>query len=227
MATLFHCAQTNVQLQISSVKPYCELAAKQPFFETSQSCVSSTATLSHRFKSSPAIPGNLAVFCAAGYLMNAGHFCESHVSSGDLNRPRESRGSQPSACFCGTFCTPQKVPIRFPYGNARGFPNLDSARPNNNFPLTKLNPLPLCGLSSALGDLFLLLPQQIFALRAIIGGLAAFVTFLWKVCPCRDGTLRVLLSAFLSKEKQTGGKAATHQTATSGSQGSARLTAFA
>ena len=31
-----------------------------------------------------------------------------------LNRPRESRGSQPSACFCGTFCTPQKVPTRTP-----------------------------------------------------------------------------------------------------------------
>ena len=54
-----------------------------------------------------------------------------------------------------------------------------------------------------------MLPQQIFALRAIIGGLAAFVTFLWKVCPCRNGTLRVLLSAFLSKEKQISGKAAT------------------
>ena len=57
-----------------------------------------------------------------------------------LNRPRESRGSQPSACFCGTFCTPQKVPIRFPYGKLRGFANLDSAHPNNNFPLTKLKP---------------------------------------------------------------------------------------
>ena len=31
-------------------KPYCELAAKHPFFETSQSCVSSTASISHRFK---------------------------------------------------------------------------------------------------------------------------------------------------------------------------------
>ena len=31
-------------------KTYCELAAKHPFFETSQSCVSSTASLSHRFK---------------------------------------------------------------------------------------------------------------------------------------------------------------------------------
>ncbi len=72
-ATLFYHAQTNVQLQISSAKTYCELAAKQPISETSQSCVSSTASLSHRFKSSPAIPGNLVIPGAAGYIMNAGH----------------------------------------------------------------------------------------------------------------------------------------------------------
>ena len=95
-------------------KPYCELAAKQPFFETSQSCVCTKVTLSHRFKSSPAILGNATDFRAAGYLMMAGHFRQNLASSGDLNRPRESRGSQPSACFCGTFCTPQKVPIRTP-----------------------------------------------------------------------------------------------------------------
>ena len=33
----------------------------------------------------------------------------------------------------------------FPFREVRGFPNLDSAHPNNNFPLTKLNPLPLRG----------------------------------------------------------------------------------
>ena len=94
-ATLFYNAQTNVQQLFSNIACHCELAAKQPFFETSQSCVSTMATLSHRFKSSPAIPGNLAVFCAAGYLMNAGHFCESHVSSGDLNRPRSPEVRNP------------------------------------------------------------------------------------------------------------------------------------
>ena len=35
-----------------------------------------------------------------------------------LNRPRESRGSQPSACFCGTFCTPQKVPKTVPFAGS-------------------------------------------------------------------------------------------------------------
>ena len=106
-----------MQPQILSEKPYCKLAESPLFFETLQSCVSSTAFLSHRFKSSPAISGKFAIPGAAGYLMNAGHFRQNLESNGDLNRPRESRGSQPSACFCGTFCTPQKVPIRFPFGS--------------------------------------------------------------------------------------------------------------
>ena len=75
-----------MQLQILTAKTYCELAAKQPFFETLQSCVCTKVTLSHRFKSSPTIPGNLTVFCTAGYMMMAGHFSENHESSGDLNR---------------------------------------------------------------------------------------------------------------------------------------------
>ena len=56
-------------------------------------------TLSHRFKSSSAIPGNATDFRAAGYMMNVGHFSETHESSGDLNRPRESRGPQPFGYF--------------------------------------------------------------------------------------------------------------------------------
>ena len=44
------------------------------------------AGASHRFKSSPAIPGNLTVFCTAGYMMMAGRFRKNHESSGDLNR---------------------------------------------------------------------------------------------------------------------------------------------
>ena len=38
-----------------------------------------------------------------------------------MNRPRESRGSQPSACFLVTFCTTQKVTSRFPYGKVSRF----------------------------------------------------------------------------------------------------------
>ena len=72
-ATLFHCVQTNVQLPFLNSTCYCELAVQHPFFETLQSCVSTTATLSHRFKSSPAIPGKVALSGTAGYMMNAGH----------------------------------------------------------------------------------------------------------------------------------------------------------
>ena len=98
-ATISHRTQTNVQPQISSEKPCCKLAVQQPIFEISQSCVSSAVTLSHRFKSSPAIPGNLAVPGAAGYMMNAGHFSENYVSSGDLNRPRSPEVRKPLGYF--------------------------------------------------------------------------------------------------------------------------------
>ena len=76
-------------------KPCCELAVQQPFFETSQSCVSTKATLSHRFKSSPSIPGKVALSGAAGYMMTAGHFSENLESSGDLNRPRSPEVRKP------------------------------------------------------------------------------------------------------------------------------------
>ena len=89
-APISHYTQTNVQLQISSAKPHCELAVQQPIFETLQSCVSTTATLSHRFKSSPAIPRNLAIPGAAGYMMMAGYFRQNLESSGDLNRGRRT-----------------------------------------------------------------------------------------------------------------------------------------
>ena len=85
----------NGRLPIQLKKTHCELAEKHPFFETLQSCVRSTATLSHRFKSSPAIPGNLVVFNATGYMMMAGHFSENYVSSGDLNRPRSPEVRKP------------------------------------------------------------------------------------------------------------------------------------
>jgi hypothetical protein len=50
VATISHRTKANVQLQNSSVTTYCELAVKQLFFEKPQSCVCSTAILSHRFK---------------------------------------------------------------------------------------------------------------------------------------------------------------------------------
>ena len=93
-ATISHRTQTNVQPQISSEKPCCKLAAKQPIFETSQSCVSSTAFLSHRFKSSPSIPGKAAIPGAAGYMMNAGHFSRNPR----IERRFESRSQDGVPC---------------------------------------------------------------------------------------------------------------------------------
>ena len=138
-ATFFHCVQTNVQQPFLNTACYCKLAAKQPIFETLQSCVSTTATLSHRFKSSPAIPGKLVVPGAAGYMMNAGHFRKSYVSSGDLNRPRESRGSQPSGVLLVLFVQAKRIKT-FPFREIRGFPNLEAAHRNGGFARTKLKP---------------------------------------------------------------------------------------
>ena len=48
------------------------------------------AGASHRFKSLPAIPSEVAAFRKTGYLMNAGHFRNNHISTGDLNRGRRT-----------------------------------------------------------------------------------------------------------------------------------------
>ena len=54
---------------------------------------------SHRFKSLPAIPGKLAFFRVAGYLMNAGRFRNNHGSTGDLNRPQSPEVRKPLVYF--------------------------------------------------------------------------------------------------------------------------------
>ena len=75
-------------------KPYCELAVQHPFFESQQSCVCCIASLSHRFKSSPAIPGKVAVFCVVGYMMNAGHFqLKSRIERRFESSPRVERAA--------------------------------------------------------------------------------------------------------------------------------------
>ena len=53
------------------------------------------AGASHRFKSLPAIPGEVAAFRKTGYLMIAGHFRKNIVSTGDLNRPRSPEVRKP------------------------------------------------------------------------------------------------------------------------------------
>jgi hypothetical protein len=51
----------------------------------------------------PAIPGEVAALHKTGYLMKAGHFRKNTVSTGDLNRPPESRGSQTSGVLLVLF----------------------------------------------------------------------------------------------------------------------------
>ena len=99
------------------------------------------AGASHRFKSLPAIPGEVAAFRKTGYLMNAGRFRKNHVSTGDLNRPRSPEVRKPLACFLVTFCTMQKVTIRSLSGKLRGSANLKSARRSRSFAPQQLKPL--------------------------------------------------------------------------------------
>ena len=140
-ATFFHCVQTNVQQPFLNTACYCKLAAKQPIFETLQSCVSTKVTLSHRFKSSPAIPGKLAVPGAAGYMMNAGHFRKSYVSSGDLNRPRESRGSQTSGVLLGLFVQAKRIKP-FPFRELSRFSKPRISPPEQQLPTNKIKTFP-------------------------------------------------------------------------------------
>ena len=108
-ATIFHRTQINVQQPFLNTACYCELAAKQLIFETLQSCVWCAASLSHRFKSSPAISGKVVMPDTAGYMMLAGHFRRNLVSSGDLNRSLESRGSQTSGVLPVLFVQAKRI----------------------------------------------------------------------------------------------------------------------
>ena len=96
--------------------------------------------------------------------------------------------ARPSTCFLVTFCTMQKVTIRSLCREHRGSANLESARRKGGFALTKLNPLPLRGLSAALGGI---LSAAKPPLKLSYG----------KFCPCRDGTLRVLFGGFPLRRK--------------------------
>ena len=71
------------------------------------------AGTSHRFKSLPAIPGEVAPFRKTGYLMMAGCFSENHVSTGDLNRPRSPEVRKPLVYFW-FFSYTRKVRKTFP-----------------------------------------------------------------------------------------------------------------
>ena len=66
------------------------------------------AGASHRFKSLPAIPDEVAAFRKTGYLMIAGHFRKNTVSTGDLNRPRSPEVRKPLVCFLVLFAQRKK-----------------------------------------------------------------------------------------------------------------------
>ena len=86
---------------------YC-LQRMQPFFCCSLNSLRCKAGASHRFKSLPAIPGEVAAFRKTGYLMITGHFRKNTVSTGDLNRPRSPEVRKPLVCFLVLFAQRKK-----------------------------------------------------------------------------------------------------------------------
>ena len=135
--SISHCIKTNVQLQISSAKTYCELAVQQFFF------VKTSVLRLHYgnpFAPIQSLTGDTRKACNA----RRGRVHDERRSLPRkpwIERRFESQvaGRSP-VCFLVTFCTMQKVTIRSLCRELRGFPNLDSAHPNIKYTLTKLKP---------------------------------------------------------------------------------------
>ena len=163
-----HPKQSFSTLRLPFQRPltYC-LQRIQLFFCCSLNSLRCKAGASHRFKSLPAIPGEVAAFRKTGYLMNAGHFHKNTVSTGDLNRPRSPEVRKPLVCFLVLFAQRKKNKTVFPFREAsrfckprfsahrqqlrtatiktflrelRGFANLKSARRSCSFAPQQLKP---------------------------------------------------------------------------------------
>ena len=139
-----------------------------------------------------------------------------------LNRPRESRGSQPSACFCGTFCTPQKVPTRTPLQGDSRFSRPRISPPKQQLPTNKIKTFPkgasrffepqistpkihfctspiksFCRSAAfppPLAALFFVADATNLCASRYYRRLRRFFSALRR-CPCRDSTLRVLVGS--------------------------------
>ena len=108
------CTKTNVQLQISSAITYCELTVHLLIFEKTSVL---RQLYSYPFAPIQIIAGDIrktAVFCFAGYLMNAGHFRKNTVSTGDLNRGRRTE----SRVLFGYFLHDAKSDNSYPFAGS-------------------------------------------------------------------------------------------------------------
>ena len=114
------------------------------------------AGASHRFKSLPAIPCEVAASRITGYLMIAGCFSKNTLSTGDLNRGRRTESRVLFGYFLhnaksdnpfslqriSRFCKPQISPpqpqlrtatIKTFFRELRGFANLEATHTNSKF----------------------------------------------------------------------------------------------
>ena len=135
--TTSHRTQTNAQPQISSAKPYCELAVQYSIF------VKTTVLRQHDsypFAPIQILTGDTRKGCSSrrGRLPDERR---SFSLQKRIDRRFESwvAGLRP-ACFLVTFCTTQKVTTRSLCREHRGFPNLESAHHNCSFAPQQLKP---------------------------------------------------------------------------------------
>ena len=114
-------------------------------------------------------------------MMTAGHFRENHVSSGDLNRPPESRGSQTSGVLLVLFVQAKRIKP-FPFRELSRFCKPRISPLKQQLPTNKIKSF------AAPRQLF---PYFLLGTKSMEKNFSAL-----RRCPFRDSTLRVLFGAF-------------------------------
>ena len=123
-----HRTKANVQQLFSNIACYCELAVHLFFFEKHQSCVCSTATLSHRFKAFT------PPFCRQNRFRHVPPENSAKIFFGRaLNRPRSPEVRKPLACFLVLFARRKKNVKTSPLQGASRF-----CKPRNSAPQPQL-----------------------------------------------------------------------------------------
>ena len=181
--TTSHRTQTNVQPQISSAKPYCELAVQYLIF------VKTTVLRQHDsypFAPIQILTGDIrkaCVFQSSRLPDERRSFSQQSRFDRRFESSPESRGSQASGVLLVLFVQAKRIkPFPLPgaprfskprfsspqwrlrTNKIKTFPKGDSrfckpriSTQNNNFAQIQLNSFPLRGLSAACGDFFFLL----------------------------------------------------------------------
>ena len=116
-----HRSKDNEQPPFSNATCSCELAVRYPIFEKQRSCVCTTITLSHRFKTSLNVGRTITGLGTKVGNVTKKLFCRVLNRSPGVERVAALR------LLFDSFCRSKKNVKPFPFGNFRGFANLKSA----------------------------------------------------------------------------------------------------